>query len=329
MKVVLLSFAHLHMGSYARHLHAHREVEIAGIFNEDSSFGRKMAEQYGTKCFETLEDALAVSSDAVVVCSANADHHRMVVAAAQAGKHVMCEKPLATTVSDARAMIDACKANGVKLMTAFPCRFIPAVERGKRIIEEGRLGKMLAIRATNHGSMPGGWFAQKDRAGGGAVMDHTVHVADLLRWMLGIEFVKVYAEVDNLYYPELSLDDVGQLTMTLSDGTFATLDTSWSRRKPFPFWGDVTLEFVGDKGVLEIDSFAQKIDVYSSVNDSVSWDYWGSDMDKALVANFVVMVAEDKPPFITGEDGLKALELAVAAYRSGETGQVVELPLED
>jgi len=329
MKVVLLSFAHLHMGSYAKQLNAHPDVEIVGIYNEDDSFGQKMADQYRTGFFKTLDEALAVPSDAVVVCSANADHKPMVVAAAQAGKHVMCEKPIATTIADAQAMIDACVANRVKLMTAFPCRFIPAVERGKRLIEEGRLGKILAIRATNHGSMPGGWFAEKEKAGGGAVMDHTVHVADLIRWMLGLEIVKVYAEVDNLYYPELNIDDVGQLNMTLSDGSFVTLDTSWSRRRPFPFWGDVTLEFVGERGVLEIDSFAQKIDVYSAVNKSVSWDYWGSDMDKALVADFIRMVTKDEPAFISGEDGLKALEVAVAAYRSGETGEVVNLPLEN
>lgn len=327
MKVALLSFAHMHMGSYANHLFNHPKAEIVAIYNEEAETGKPFASRYGTDFYPSVEEALSVPSDAVVVCSANSDHRAMVIEAAKAKKHIMCEKPISTTVEDAQAMIDACKDNGVKLMTAFPCRFIPAAIRAKAIIDEGRLGKIIAVRGTNHGSMPGGWFIEKDKSGGGAVMDHTVHVADLIRWILGVDFQDVYAEVDTLYHPDLPIDDAGLLTMTLSDGSFATLDTSWSRKPPFPTWGDVTMEIVGEKGVIEVDGFAQKMDVYSAVHNQCSWDYWGSDMDRYLVDNFVQMVLEDKEPFITGEDGLKAMELALAAYESAESGHVVRLPL--
>jgi len=327
MKVALLSFAHMHMGSYAANVNAHPDVEVVGIFNEDQEKGRQLAGAYKTDFYGSLDDILAKDSDAVIVCSANSDHKDMVVKAAEAGKHILCEKPISSNIEDAKAMIDVCDEKNVKLMIAFPCRFIPAVQRGYQIIQQGRLGKILGVRGTNHGSMPGGWFIEKEKSGGGAVIDHTVHVADLIRWMLGAEYTDVYAEVDTLYYPDLGIDDAGQLAMGLDNGAFSTLDTSWSRRPPFPFWGDVTLEFVGEKGVLEIDGFAQKYDLYSAVKGRASWNYWGSDMDKALVDSFVDMVVNDKPSPITGEDGLRALEVAIGAYKSAEEGKTVQLPL--
>ena len=98
----------------------------------------------------------------------------------------------------------------------------------KKAIDENAVGKILAAKTTNHGSMPGGWFIEKEKSGGGAVMDHTPHVVDLLRWMMKSDPVEVYAEADTLFH-DIDIDDAGMLTIQFDNGVFASLDTSWSR----------------------------------------------------------------------------------------------------
>ncbi|GAB4514682.1 MAG: Gfo/Idh/MocA family oxidoreductase [Anaerolineae bacterium] len=328
MKLAILSFAHLHATSYASCLQRLPDAELAAIWDEDRERGQAMATRFETR-FEPDLDALLRDEEiaGVVITAANADHKALAIAAAQAGKHILCEKPIATTVSDAQAMIDAADEAGVKLMTAFPVRYNPPTRRVYERVRSGEIGRVLGAKCTNHGTIPGGWFTDKAKAGGGAVMDHTVHVVDLLRWMLDDEVVEVYAEIDNLIYPDIQIDDCGLLSMKFARGTFATLDTSWSRPRIFPTWGDVTMELVGQDGVLILDAFRQRIEVYSQVQQRVWWDSWASDMDLGMIADFVRCIREDRPPAITGYDGLKAMEVALAAYRSAEEGQPVSLPL--
>ena len=143
----------------------------------------------------------------------------MVEAAAAAGLWILCEKPLAPTAADARAMVAACKKAKVGLGTAFPCRWAPPLAEAKAKIVSGALGEVRAVTCTNHGQAPGGWFADPALSGGGATMDHTVHVADLLRWMLGREFTKVYCELGNqLHRGELATDDIGSVHPEMTGG---------------------------------------------------------------------------------------------------------------
>src|SRR5205085_9251107 len=130
----------------------------------------------------------------------------------QAGRHVLCEKPLATTLEDGQEMISACREAGVQLMTAFPCRFSPAMVRLKATLDTGKIGDVIAIRGTNRGRCPFDWFVNLPLSGGGAVIDHTVHVTDLMRWLLGREVTSVYAESSNRMYSQ-EFDDTGMLTM--------------------------------------------------------------------------------------------------------------------
>ena len=116
----------------------------------------------------------------------------------------------------------------------------------------------------------------------------------------------------------MDIDDTGILTIQFDNGVFATLDTSWSRTKSYPTWGDVTMEIVGTDGVISIDSFAQDFDLYSDANTSAQWVYWGDNMDLWLMRDFANAVANNTPFQITGEDGLRALEVAIAAYESAE-----------
>jgi predicted dehydrogenase len=220
-------------------------------------------------------------------------------------------------------MIAVCKEKGVMLQTAFPVRFNSSVERAKQMIDNGQLGRILAIKGTNRGTNPGGWFLDVSQSGGGAVIDHTVHVVDLMRWFMKAEVREVFAEVDNRFLDE-TIDDCGILTFEFDNGVFATLDCSWSRNKTYPTWGDVTLEIVGTEGTLSIDAFAQKLNVYDN-KDGVKWDFYGDDMDEGLIKDFIDAVRTKREPSITGIDGLRAIEVAFAAYESSKTNKSVSV----
>ncbi|HEX6737090.1 MAG TPA: Gfo/Idh/MocA family oxidoreductase [Vicinamibacteria bacterium] len=334
MKIGMLSFAHVHSPAYAQILRELPDAELVAIADDDRARGEAAAREYGAHYYDDF-GALLARGDvaAVVVCAPNVQHRALTVAAAEAGKHVLCEKPLATTRADGEAMIAACRRAGVQLMTAFPMRFSPPVIAMRAMVRDGAIGEVLAVNGTNHGSLPPGWLTDPALAGGGAVMDHTVHVADLLRCILQREFTSVYAEIDTLLHPGLPVDDCATLLLELEGGVFASLDPSWSRPRTFPTWGDVTLEVVGARGVLWLDAFAQRVEVYSDV---VARTRWGGDIgaqpawegyagsgDPDMIRAFVAAVREGGAVPVTGEDGLRAAEVALAAYESARTGQPV------
>ncbi len=326
MKVSIFSFAHLHAQSYAQCLAAHPDVQIAGIYDPDPARGQEAARQYGTAWYGEPGPLLERGMDAAVVASENV-HHRLLVEwiAASGVRAILCEKPLATTREDAQAMIATCAAQGVKLATAFPCRYSQAFTRLREQVQTGVIGDVLAIRGTNRGTCPGGWFTDRALSGGGAVLDHTVHVADLNRLLLGQEATEVYAEIGN-GFARRDWDDAGLLSIRYEGGAFATLDTSWSRPKTYPTWGDVTLQVVGTAGVLDMDMFAQRLTHYDDARARVVWPGWGSSIDAALISDFLRLASgADAPRLATGTDGLRALEVALAAYQSAETGQPVLL----
>lgn len=326
LQVGILSFAHMHAASYAAALAAHSGATLVGIADPEEARGREMALRFGTAFFDSDAALLEQPLDGVVVTSENVHHRALVEQAVAAGvKAILCEKPLATTMEDARAMTTLCADKGVRLATAFPCRYAPAFGRLRQRVQAGAVGEVLAIRGTNRGSMPGGWFTDRALSGGGAVIDHTVHVADLNRWLLGREATEVQAEIGSGFYHQ-DWDDTGFLTIRYEGGVFATLDTSWSRPKTFPTWGDVTMQVVGTGGVLDLDMFAQNLVHYDDAAGRVGWSHWGSGMDAGLVADFLRLCAgESAPDLATGEDGLCALAVALAAYRSAETGQPVRV----
>lgn len=323
IKVGIIRFAHMHAFSFANALLELADVEIAGVADENVERGKKAAELYGTNYYSSYEELLEQDMDAVVVTSENVHHHKHVIAAAKAKKHILCEKPLATTVEDAQEMIDACRDNSVKLQIAFPVRFNTSIIRAKQIIDEGKIGRILAIKGTNRGRNPGGWFVDAALSGGGAVMDHTVHLVDIMRWFMKTEVQEVYAEAGQLF-SDIPIDDAGIVTLEFANGVFATIDCSWSRAGNYPKGGDVTLEIIGTDGVLSVDAFDQNIDVYSTER-GVAKHFWGDNMNVGLVKDFIDNIKENKEPTISGYDGLKAVETALAAYRSSDQKQPIKL----
>ncbi len=324
IKVGLISLAHMHGLSYGRALKRLEHVEFTGIYDRDRERREKYSREFGVMSFDTLDQLLA-QVDAVIICSENALHCKYTLAAARAGKHVMCEKPLATTLADAHEMVRVCQEHNVILQTAFPIRFSTPVVRGKEIIDSGALGEIVAINGTNHGRMPPGWFLDPELAGGGAVFDHTVHVTDIMRWYLGSEVREVYAEIDSALHEGIEIDDMGMLTMEFEDGTIATLDPSWSRPQTFPTWGDVTLKVVGTKGTLMVDAFAQMGEVFSDELGRSQYFFWGDDADYFLVQDFVACIREGKEPRASGMDGLRATEVALGAYQAARDQKPVVL----
>ncbi|GGH80073.1 putative dehydrogenase [Pullulanibacillus pueri] len=324
MKVGIMSFAHMHAFTYAGLLLAHPDVELTAIWDDDFERGDNAAERFKSTFYADREEFLALDLDAVVICSENSRHRDLVVQAAEAGKHILCEKPIATEIEDAREMIAACKRNGVILQIAFPVRFAPSISRARTIIQSGQLGDILAVKATNHGQMPGGWFVEEPLSGGGAATDHIVHVMDIIRWTLQTEVKDVYAELDTRFY-DIDVEDCGTVSLALESGAIATIDPSWSRPKTFPMWGDVTLEFVGTKGTLSVDALKQSSTYFNDQESKVQNLGWGDDMDQGLIDDFVQCVKIKREPSITGEDGLRTLEVVKAAYQSSTAKRTVPL----
>jgi UDP-N-acetylglucosamine 3-dehydrogenase len=328
VRVGVVSFAHVHAPPYASVLSSLDAADFVGVADDDASRGRAAADRFGVRFFEDAR-GLFEAVDAVVVCSENRNHARHTVAALESGVHVLCEKPISTTVEDARAMIRASSEAGRQLRIAFPVRYLPAVKQAREIVRSGRIGRVLAVNGTNHGQIPGGWFLDPDLAGGGAVMDHTVHVADALRWMFGAEARSVYAEVGT-FFGAGGIDDGAILTLEfeggmVADGAFATIDPSWSRGEGYPTWGDVTLRITGTSGVLNVDAFAQRLTTFDHEAGSTSWTYTGEDMNVLMLEDFLRGVAENSPAGANGVDGLRALEIVLAAYRSAEDNDSKEV----
>jgi predicted dehydrogenase len=321
--------AHVHADGYLELLATLPGVELVGLWDEDEGRGQAAASRQGAAFFPSEAALLEARPDGVVVASVNSEHRRLTELAAAAGIHVLCEKPLATRVDDARAMVAACAAAGVRLMTALPMRLSPVLGELERQIRGGGLGEVLCLEGVNTGEMPDvhrAWFVDPDLAGGGAFMDHVVHLADAFRWLLRSEVAEVYAVANRILQERhASVETGGLISLRFANGVIATIDCSWSKPRGYPTWGGLSIEAVGSGGVITADAFRQHLVQYGTPETGIAWPFWGSDMGLAMLAEFVASIREGRAPLVTGLDGLRALEVVEAAYRSIETGQPVRL----
>lgn len=330
LRLAIISFEHMHAWSYAAALTAGIEgAQLTAVADSDTErLDRARRDCPTVEGFYSDWRALLEHSDVdgVVICSANCDHAEIAVECARRGKHILCEKPLAIKIDDCKAIIAAAREAGVKLMTAFPVRFSPAIQEAKRLIDGGKLGRVLGASTSNHGSMPGSWFVEKEKSGGGAVIDHTVHVVDVLRWMFEDEVEAVYAEYDTRLH-DLKVEDVGQLLMRFRKGAVVSLDTSWSRPKSYPIWGDVKIDLKAENANVAINCFPRQMNHYDDRTMRHSGTSPGEDLDALMLDEFVASIREDREPLVTGEDGMRAVEVAMAAYRAGEAKKPVPVEL--
>ena len=310
--LALLSAAHLHAAAYVGALREHPRARIVGVWDDDPDWGRAFAGDYGLE-FEPVRERLLARADAAIICSENRKHLENVRAARTHDLPVLCEKPLVTNDADAEEMRRVV-GDGL-FMTAFPCRFHPAWSRTKERV--AAIGPLKAIAATNRGQCPGGWFVDEDLSGGGAMIDHTVHVADLLRDLLGRDPTSVYAQTNARMYGRAT-DDCAMLALDYEGGPFVTHDSSWSRPAAFPTWGDVTMEIIGESGLVELDMFGPSL-VRTTVR--VAQDGIGPDADRLMIEAFLASVLDGASVVTTLEDGLAASRIAIAAYRSATSNR--------
>jgi len=331
MRVGIMSFAHLHAEGYVQNLRRIPGVELIGFSDTDAERGKYFSKAFGLRWFWTHEDLLAEHPDAVIVTSENATRRPLVEMAAEAGAHVLSEKPIATTVADAIAMKKAVDAAGVRFMTAFPMRFSPATIALKEMVRSGQLGEILAVVGINHSENPKhhrAWFAQKELAGGGAVMDHTVHLADLYRWIFGEEVAEVYARVSNPFDSEVDVDTAGLLLLKMESGLPASIDASWSRPAHYPRWGHLKMEVIGSKGAALLDAFAGHLHLWrKGPGRAYEWVGYHPDPNQGMIEAFITSVAKDEEPPITWRDGFEAMRVALAAYKSAAEDLLV-VPIE-
>jgi predicted dehydrogenase len=329
MKVGIMSFAHHHGEAYIANLRAIPGVELCGVADEDATRGQRFAQAYGAPFYQTYEALLESKPDGVIICSENSKHLPLVEMAAVSKINVLCEKPIATNIADAKAVVDVCARAGVLLMTAFPMRFSAPLMEVKARLDSGELGQVFCFNGTNQGELPTkhrAWFVDPKLAGGGAIMDHTVHLVDIMRWYLGSEAVEVYAQTNKIFHAsEVEVETGGLEMITFQNGVFATIDTSWCRPPYWPTWGGLTFEMVTERGVVIVDGFKQNITVYSHANQRPVWQYWGSDMNQAMIGEFISAIHDGREPSVTGVDGLRAVEVVMAAYDSARAGQPVKI----
>lgn len=331
LKVAVLSFAHTHAIGYCRALAGRADIDLVvtdpdgASAPDDAPRGAALAESLGVRYLESYADALAWGPDAVIVTAENARHRELVEAAAAVGAHVLCEKPLATTVEDAEAMLAAVERAGVTLMTAYPVRFAPSFADLLHRVRAGQLGTLLAVKGTNNGKLPAerAWFTDPALSGGGALVDHVVHCADLLDELLAEQPATVHAVANRILYPQSAVETGGLVTAVYPSGVVATIDCSWSVPQSAPTWGGLTLQVTGTRGSATIAPFAPHLG--GQTEDGPVWVPLGADLDAAMLDEFVDAVRSGRSATPDGQVGLRTLRIVDAARRSAATGDVVEL----
>ncbi|MHC1784868.1 MAG: Gfo/Idh/MocA family protein [Anaerolineaceae bacterium] len=331
MKIGIMSFAHHHAESYINSLQKVDGVDWIGVADIDQPRAKAFAAQTNSHYYSSYEGLLAAKPEGVIITAENSNHRALVEMAASQKVNILCEKPLATTREDARNMVQTCKKAGVLLMTAFPMRFSPPALAIKQQLDRGDFGRIYCFNGSNQGELPSkyrNWFIDRKLAGGGAIMDHTVHLVDLFRWYLNSEVVEVYAGTNHIFHASEVEPDVetgGQVFLTFANGVFATIDCSWSRPGNWPTWGGLSFELVCERGAVLMDGFSQNVTTYGRDPAHPTWGFWGSDMNREMITEFVQSIRENRLPSVTGVDGLRAVEVALAAYDSVRIGQPVRI----
>jgi len=317
-----------HAWSYARALTGSRSGRLIAVFDEDPALGHSVADDFGARWTDDLPALLGSDDlDAVVVCSPTVHHREHIEAAAASGCHVLSEKPLATTMEDGHAIVAACAAAGVQLHVAFVSRFLHHVRTVKEALDAGSVGEVVGLRAGNRGRPPlpphyPDWITDPAESGGGSLIDHSVHLTDLVRHLTGREISSVAAETGRLLW-DAGVEDCALLSLVLDNGAVAGLDPSWSVPANNPWDYDFFLHLVGTTGSVDLDDLAESVRLVGArAGDGLRLAGFAEDADALMIDNFCASVRAGRPlaPGASGEDGLRALEVALAGYRSAGNG---------
>lgn len=278
-------------------------------------------------------DYAAVLADdsiaAVEICTATDNHPEAIVAAARAGKHIFCEKPIALDLDSADRAIAAAGKAGVLLQIGFMRRYDPAYQEARRLIDAGRIGRPYAFRSA---SLDGSISPSRDflERNGGIFLDVSIHDFDLARWLMGDEVVEVYAMGGVLQHAILrEVGDVDHAVATLrfAGGGIGVVEASHSAVYGY----DIATEVSGERGAVRAGELRQHDVWYYDAEGRVSHDVYpnfpqrfGQAYLQELI-DFVACVRESKTPLVGGADARAALAIAIAARQSLQEGRPVRL----
>ena len=331
--IAVVSYAHLHAPRYTAAIVEHPHAHLAGIvgYGENAPVAQEEAQRYGVPYYATLEDLTSRGNvDAVYLASEPRDHRELVTWAATQGWHVLCDKPIATTLTDAANIVQTARQAGIKLMVPFNPRYQLPVQRVKAELEREEAGELIAIHAIKYGKLPiwaqspqrADWFLDPHRSGGGGFLDIGIHALDALRWLSNGEPERIYARVGAYIHPGRVAEDLGTVVIEFDNGVIGTLSAGWVNPPGFPGWLDIGFEVLTTRRAYHVYSPYHTFSLYTR-DRSERRAWWRRDV-YGLVDEFISAIREDRSPAITGEDGLLALAMAFAAYTSSRTGQVVE-----
>jgi myo-inositol 2-dehydrogenase/D-chiro-inositol 1-dehydrogenase len=327
---------------HAESLHTAGDARLVAVMSPTAGHARDFAAKYGIPHHYTALEPLLDRDDIdlIIVGAPNDRHCDITVQAAQAGKHVVCEKPLCMNLAEADRMIAACKQANVKLMYAEELCFAPKYVRLKGLLDEGALGKPVLLKQSEkHDGPHADHFWDVERSGGGVTMDMGCHAIQFFRWLNGnAPIAWVYAQMStSVHMKKTKGDDNAIIILEFENGVMAVAEESWTKLGGM----DDRAEIHGSEGVAYADVlYGNSIRTYSQrgvgyavekAGSTVGWSFtiyeeaWNYGFPQEL-AHFVDCVKHDKEPLVTGEDGRAVLEVLFAAYESAGTGRKVRLP---
>lgn len=327
-----------HIPEYA----ANSYCELVAFYNPTRSRAEDMAKKYGGKVYDTAEELLANPDiDAVSVCAANYAHAELTIKALEAGKHVLCEKPMAVTLEDCEKMIEAARRTGKHLLIGQNHRMAGAHIKAKELIASGLIGDVLTFRTTfGHGGPEiwsinpgkGTWFFDKKRAAMGAMADLGIHKTDAIRFMLGQDVVATTARLATLDKRGedgefIGVDDNAICIYQMSRGAMGTMTASWT------YYGatDNSTVFYGTKGILRI--YDDPVHSVTVIYSDGSKEYYDVDQihtsnkrpASGVIDEFVDAIMEGRPSTLDAEGVINSMRAVFACIRSSELGQTVSI----
>jgi len=281
--------------------------------------------------------------DVCAIATESGKHPQIAIDCLQSGAHVICEKPMALSVADADAMIDAARRHNRKLAVCFQNRFNAPVEKARKAYEAGRFGRMLHGMIQVRWNRDKAYYAQAPWRGtwaldGGTLMNQCTHGIDLLQWMMGEDPVRVQAVTRRFLRP-IEAEDFGSAIVEFKSGAVGIIEGS---ADIYPANLNETLSLFGENGSVVIGGLAvNKIETWrfsdaETVGDTEDIVLNPNEKDpptvygfghSALYADFLDAIEQGREPLVSGEKGKKALEIILAIYKSQKTGQPVELPV--
>lgn len=318
------------------------QAELWGVASPTQAHVQSFAARHGiAHWFTNYRELLARDEvDLIVIGAPNDLHCEITLEAAAVGKHVVVEKPMCLNLAEADAMIEACRAAGVKLMYAEELCFAPKYVRLKELLDSGALGHAVLLKQSEkHDGPHAAHFWDVNRSGGGVTMDMGCHAIEFFRWMLGRpKIASVYAHMTTSVHGEKTRgDDNALVILEFAGGVTALAEESWTKLGGM----DDRAEVHGSQGVAYADLLrGNSILTYSNVGydyavekagSTRGWSFtiyeelWNYGFPQEM-AHFVDCVQNDRQPLVTGEDGRAVLEVVMAAYASAGTGRKVELP---